>query len=216
MSNILLAESHDSVDHIVVVLTQSLHGSSARALRLLHDEGNVIGVQTRLVDSLLRSGLGSLGGSLLLLLGLLSLELLSSSLLESVVLRHVVHSHNSEDDVDIAVLALVHVGGLDIEAHVLVSLEGSSHDVGDLLQVVSEDGLSSLLLVLAGLGLLPLNHAEQHEQGERAWRARARAHDRSSRRTDAPRPPRPWAPPRFSRNQRSSYDRGVLDFFGHI
>ena len=65
MSNILLAESHDSIDHIVVVLTESLHGSSASALSLLHDEGNIIGIQTSLIDSLLGSGLS--GSSLLLL-----------------------------------------------------------------------------------------------------------------------------------------------------
>ena len=56
MSNILLAESHDSVDHIVVVLTESLHGSSASALSLLHDEGNIIGVQTCLKNAAILEG----------------------------------------------------------------------------------------------------------------------------------------------------------------
>lgn len=51
-------------------------------------------------------------------------------------------------------LALVHIRRLDVEAHVLVSLEGSSHDVGNLNKIVSKKSLSSLLLVSAGLRLL--------------------------------------------------------------
>ena len=46
------AEGHDGVDDIIVVLTQGLDGLLARDVGLCHDQVNILGLQTTLVDLL--------------------------------------------------------------------------------------------------------------------------------------------------------------------
>ena len=158
-----LGKLHDGVDHVTLVLSQSLDGLGTGHLGLLNDDVAVLGDQARLVnllvvvlnlldhvvlegsglqvggDSLRRLVVGSgLGHLLLLLLGSLGLSETLVHVVDLSLTEHNVGTANGAVDLGL-------VNGVD---QVATLLEGDTGDALDLLEAGLLDELASLLLVL--------------------------------------------------------------------
>lgn len=151
-----VGELHDSLDHVVVGLSEGSDGGVSAAAGVLDDHVDVVGG-----ESLLAEWLGVVhGGTLVLLLsggGLGGLHVLGEglSLLLGESLVGVLELELSEDGVGVLVgSALEHLGVVDHEDEAVSLLEGNSGDASELLHAELDEGLSALLLASVELLLL--------------------------------------------------------------
>lgn len=197
-------ELHDSIDQIIVVALEGLDGLASGAVGLVHDELDVLGVDTSLIDGLVVSSGGAgggLAGRLAVedgLLGALLGDTLSGLLgVEGSLLgSEILNLGLAEDDVGVGAGGLEHVRPGDDEHDVLGLLHGDADDTRDGLHAKLEDGLSGLLLATGGALVLQNSviyqaltrdskqmkklHADlHHRQPRRSWAGWSPAHRRS-------------------------------------
>eukprot|EP00695_Tsukubamonas_globosa_P000342 TRINITY_DN124_c0_g1_i1.p1 TRINITY_DN124_c0_g1~~TRINITY_DN124_c0_g1_i1.p1 ORF type:complete len:239 (-),score=148.12 TRINITY_DN124_c0_g1_i1:35-661(-) len=147
----LHGEVHDGIDDIAIVGLEGLDSLGAADASLLHDELDILGVESALVNLLgldfLGLSLGSLGGSGSLLGSHDVLELLSSEGLLGG--SDVLAGGLAENDVSLT--ALEDLGGVD-EEELLALLEDDALNAGERLHAKLLHGLAALLLTTSLLG----------------------------------------------------------------